>query len=131
MNSRESSGWFFAIVGTIADGLGIASYLGIQGNQSVRLAIALALCMVALLFAGNVLKDEITLWFSARGAFYVWSEHAKNFFTGLVAVLAAIGFSAYLLVAVIHQSHVNSNKTHPQPGSSLSSTVGPRDPRPS
>lgn len=113
--------WFFVVLASLADAVGVVSYLGIQASWPARVAIALFLFVVAIISAGTILKDELWLWLSPRGSYYATTFHVKRAVIGFIAVVAAIGFGAYILVAVLHQSHgIKGPPGHPKTYGTLS-----------
>src|SRR5689334_20028707 len=112
---------FFVILGTVADALGVISFLGIQASRTLRISIALFLFAVAVISAGSTLKDFFVLWLSPRGSYYPRSFHMKRVTAGIIVVLAAVGLGIYVVVAVTHEPVGKSNQ--PQPHRSVVSST--------
>jgi hypothetical protein len=85
-------------VSLIADAVGIATYLGFEGDHTVRIILGSALTLIALAAGMATAISAGRAWLGPRGAFRPTSFHRNNFFAASIALALA----AFLGVATAH-----------------------------
>jgi Flp pilus assembly pilin Flp len=94
-------GWLRVGIAGVADGLSLLSYLGLDDDDTARIAIGLFLAAVGIIAAGSVLYGALKQYLDPLGATIPGSLHRARIGTATLAFLVALAFGVAVVAVAL------------------------------